>query len=71
MINLEWVDLESISELKVGDRVRYKRGKFFESDFVIIRNDYDCAFGVEMVEISNPPEWEILKEVEKGDSNDS
>lgn len=59
----DWVPLLRADDLKAGDRVRYasKAGNNAYSVFMVTKCYGSRATAVKTVDITNPPEWEVLR----------
>lgn len=53
--------VKKISDLKIGMTVR---GKSSGLGYLIVRVDGDRAIGQRTIEISNPPEWDIITDMD-------
>lgn len=51
-------DRVHIREVKPGDYVRFKNNP--DRQFIVVGGDGTVLYAVDFVEVSNPPEWEVL-----------
>jgi hypothetical protein len=54
-----WKQVNSISELKEGDRVKHVNNDVLGG--IVQANYEDYAIAVDIYHISNPPEWLVLR----------
>lgn len=58
---MKFITVKNITELQPGDKVR---SKVTELVYIVVTNFGDRVTAVRVADITNTPEWEVLRDVE-------